>query len=96
MDSLIFYWVLTLIVLIILIMLTDVGTASIITAFIMIMKFISQPYRGQNMRSTRSGFDQPKKQEISPKKKTVKQDDSLSQKVQDRLKQIRKQQGTIK
>ena len=30
------------------------------------------------------------------KKKTVKQDDSLSQKVQDRLKQIRKQQGTIK
>lgn len=49
MDKLIFYWVLTLIVLIILIMLTDVGTASIVTAFIMIIKHMTQPYRKCNM-----------------------------------------------
>jgi len=30
------------------------------------------------------------------KKKAIKQDDALGKKVQDRLQQIRKQQGTIK
>ena len=73
MDSLIFYWVLTLIVLVVLIMLTDVGTASVVTAFIMIIKFMSQPYSRQNMWSHRSGFDQPKKTNPSPKKKTATQ-----------------------
>ena len=60
MDSLVFYWVLTLVVLIILTILTDIGTASIITAFIMIMKFMVQPHSEKNIfveRNKTSGFE---------------------------------------
>jgi hypothetical protein len=49
MDSLIFYWVLTLVVLLVLTMLTNIGTASIITAFIMIIKFMVQIYDNKNI-----------------------------------------------
>lgn len=69
MDSLIFYWVLTLVVLLVLVMLTDVGTASIITAFIMVIKFMTQPYSDNNMYS-RSGFETEKKTGSLPVKKT--------------------------
>lgn len=58
MDSLVFYWVLTLIVLIILTMITDIGTASIVTMFIMVIKFISQ---SADKRPYVSGFEQPTK-----------------------------------
>lgn len=61
MDSLIFYWELTLIVLVVLIMLTDVGTASIITTFMVVIKYIMQPYSKKNMFSTRSCFENEKK-----------------------------------
>jgi hypothetical protein len=44
MEPLIFYWVLTLVVLLVLTMLTDVGTASIITTFIILIKFITQKH----------------------------------------------------
>ena len=48
MDSLIFYWVLTLVVLLILIMLTGVETASIITVSIILIRFMTQPYYQNN------------------------------------------------
>lgn len=41
MDSLLFYWALTLIVLIILILISDVGTAAIITTMLIIVKSIT-------------------------------------------------------
>lgn len=47
MDSLIFYWVVTLVILIILIMITDIGTASIITSFIMVIKLLTQEYNSK-------------------------------------------------
>jgi hypothetical protein len=49
MEPLFLYWVLTLVVLLILMMLTDVGTASIITTFIMVMKFMNQPHKDKNI-----------------------------------------------
>jgi hypothetical protein len=73
MDSLIFYWVLTLIVLIVLIILTDVGTASIITTFIMVMKFMTQQYSDDNVCSRRnkfSGFETEKKTVFTIPEKT--------------------------
>jgi hypothetical protein len=72
MDSLIFYWVLTLVVLLVLVMLTDVGTASIITAFIMIIKFMTQQYSDDNMYSQSnsfSGFETKGKTESPPPNK---------------------------
>ena len=75
MNPLIFYWVLTLVVLLVLIMLTDVGTASIITAFIMVIKFMTQQYSNDNMYSQKnkfSGFEIEGKTESAPLKKEKK------------------------
>lgn len=77
MDSLIFYWVLTLVVLIILIIITDVGTASIITAFIIIIKFMVQSYSDKNMFTEKckiSIFESPvetKQVPVKSEKKTL-------------------------
>lgn len=72
MDSLIFYWVLTLVVLLSLVILTDTGTASIITAFIMIIKFMTQSYSDKNMHSRTNvvGFETEKKT-VSPVGKKI-------------------------
>ena len=43
MDSVMFYWVLTLVILIILAMLTDIPTAGLVTAFLITIKYIIQP-----------------------------------------------------
>jgi hypothetical protein len=55
MEPLIFYWVLTLVVLLVLTMLTDVGTASIITTFIVLMKFMTQ--KNDNSAKTVSNIE---------------------------------------
>jgi hypothetical protein len=52
MDSLIFHWVFTLIILVVLLLLTDIGIASVVTMFIVVLKFMSQSYtRKTNMFS---------------------------------------------
>lgn len=58
MDSRVLYWVLTLIVLIILILMTNIGVACLITTIIIVLKFLSQTYRekGQLPNVIESGY----------------------------------------
>jgi len=63
MDSLVLYWVLTLVILVVLTLMTNIGIASVITTFIMVMKFISQSYSDKNTNHScrMEGFETEKK-----------------------------------
>lgn len=51
MDSVIFHWVMSLIILIILTILTDISTACLITTFIMIIEYITQHRKKYSIES---------------------------------------------
>lgn len=77
MDPVMFYWVLTLIILIILSMLTDISSASLITAFIITIKYITQPHN----KICRPVIIKNEIVEIKKVKKETKQSDVPKEKI---------------
>ena len=63
MESLLLYWVLTLVVIIILTLISDIGTATLITSFIVVGAYLAQEYNDAEKHlhtpSIISGFEDP-------------------------------------